>query len=59
MYILFHFWTGIKSLSSDFQYSRCFDKHEMNGTFQVKVAEIFFLRYLLHAEQTDSYHLMV
>ena len=39
MYILFHFWTGIKSLSSDFQYSRCFDEHEMNGTFQVNVAE--------------------
>ena len=37
MYIIFHSQTGIYSLSTDFQYSKCFDKHELDGTFQDKI----------------------
>ena len=55
MYILFHFRTTIKIPSSDFQYSQCFDKHEM----MAKLAEKVFLRYLPHVEPTGSYHFMV
>ena len=35
MYNVFHFWTGILRLSSDFS-SQCFDKYELNRTFQDK-----------------------
>ena len=58
MYIVFHFWTGILRLSSDFS-TQCFDKYELNSTFQYKFAEKVFLRYLPHAEPTQSYHFMV
>ena len=60
MYIEIRFGTGILSLSSYFQYSQCFDKRELNGTFQDKICrKKVFLWYLLHAGPTDSSHFMV
>ena len=59
MYIVFHFWTEILRLSSDF--STLSALISMSGIvhFRIKFAEKVFLRYLPHAEPTQSYHFMV
>ena len=50
MYIVFYFWTGILRLSSDFSTLSAL----ISMNFRLKFAEKVFLRYLPHAEPTQS-----
>ena len=59
MYIVFHFWTGIVRLSSDFSTLSALINMNLIVHFRIKFAEKVFLRYLPHAEPTQSYHFMM
>ena len=59
MYIVFHFWTGILRLSSDFSTLSALISINLIVHFRIKFAKKVFLRYLPHAEPTQSYHFMV
>ena len=52
MYIVFHFWTGILCLSSDFSTLSALISMNWIVHFRIKFAEKVFLRYLPHAEPT-------
>ena len=59
MYIIFHFWTGILRISSDVDTLGALISMNLIVHFRIKFAEKVFLRYLPHAEPTQSYHFMV
>ena len=59
MYIVFHFWMGILRLSGDFSTLSALISMDLIVHFRIKLAEKVFLRYLPHAEPTQSYHFMV
>ena len=59
MYIVFHFFTGILRLSSDFSTLSALISMKLIVHFRIKFAEKDFLQYLPHAEPTQSYHFMV
>ena len=59
MHIVFHFWTRILRLSSDFSTLGALISINLIVHFRIKFAEKVFLRYLPHEEPTQSYHFMV
>ena len=59
MYIVFHFFTGILRLSSDFSTLSALISMNWIVHFMIKFAEKVFLQYLPHAEPAQIYQFMV
>ena len=59
MYIVFHFWTVILHLSSNFSTLSALISINWIVHFRIKFAEKVFLQYLPHTEPTQGYHFMV